>query len=150
MVAELYQEVLEALLEKYVHPQGISSEDAISSIHEERPDLFERYWRGLRDNELRPYIDVMPHHIEKDIISAFKVLSARHQTRPTVGRPTRDELTAVQCAVLYDRHNGRDPDDGRKRVWTYEKLAKKFGLGTWRTAEDYVQLGRELLDQSFR
>jgi hypothetical protein len=150
MVAELHREFLEALLEKYVHPQGISSEDAIWSIHEERPDLFERYWRSLRDIELRPYIDVKPHHTDKDIKSAFKILSARHETRPAVGRPTRDELTAVQCAILHDRYNPPDPTDKRRRTWTFERLAEEFRLGTWRAAKSHVQLGRELLNQNFR
>ena len=149
-VREFYEAVLEALLEKYVHPQGISSEDALESIHRERPELFVQLIRGLTENKPRPYIDVRPHHQEKDVVSAFKVLSARHDTRPALGRPKLDELTAVQCAILHDRYNPPDPTDKRRRTWTFERLAEEFGLETWRRAKSHVRRGRELLNQNFR
>jgi len=147
---EFYEALLEALLEKYVHPQGISSEDALGSIHRERPELFVQLMRALVENKSRPYIDVKPYHQTSFSVSAFKVLSARHDTRPASGRPKRDELTAVQCAILYDQHNVTDPTDKRRRAWTHERLDEVFGLGSCRVAQGYVERGRELLNQSFR
>jgi hypothetical protein len=147
-MTEFYEGLLSALLEKYVHPQGITTEDAVGSIRKERPELFERLMQGIYDNESRPYIDVKPYHRQQDIESAFKVLSTRHETRPTTGRPKRDELTAVQCAILYDRHNLREPADKRRRTWTYERLAREHDLESRRAAKEYVELGRELLKQS--
>jgi hypothetical protein len=149
-MTEFYEGLLAALLEKYVHPQGVSSEDALGSIRRERPELFVQLKRGLTTNKPRPYIDVKPNHIQKDIESAFKVLCARHETRPAPGRRQRDELTAVQCAVLHERYNLPDPTDKRRWTWTYERLAEEFGLGTWRAAKSHVQLGRGLLNHNFR
>ena len=59
---------------------------------------------------------------------------------------SRDRLTAVKCAILHDRHNGRDPDDGRKWTWSYKKLAEEFELSSPRAAKDHVKLGRKILD----
>jgi hypothetical protein len=143
MLAELYQEVLEAILEKYVNPQGVTSEDAIRSIHEERLDLFERYWRGIRDNESHPYIDVRPYHRKNDIVSAYTMLRERHAAQQPPGR-TRDPLIALQCAILYDDHNGPNPEDGRERIYTHKSLAQMFGLQGPRAAKDYIDLGRKL------
>ncbi len=142
---EFYEGLLAALLEEYVHPQGVTTKDAMGCIREERPEIFERLRKGLRDNESRPYIDVRPYHRQEEIESAIKILVARHETRPTTGRNKRDELTAVQCAIFYDRHNPRDPTDKRRLTWTYERLAKEFGLESWRAAKEYVRLGRQLL-----
>jgi len=145
-IREFYEELLVVLLEKYVHPQGISSEDALRTIHGERPELLKRLMQRICDNESRPYIDVKPHHRREEIESAIQMLMARHEVRPAKGRRKRDEFTAVQCAILYDRHNGKDADDRRRWKWSYEKLAEKFGLDSWRAAKEYVLLGRELLE----
>jgi hypothetical protein len=132
---EFYEGLVAALLEKYVHPQGVSSEDALESIHRERPELFEQLMQGIHDNDSRPYIDVKPHHTQKDIESAFRVLRARHSARPTPGPKNRDKLTAVQCAVLHDRHG-----------WKYEDIAKKYGwdMGS-NVVSKYIPLGRRIL-----
>jgi hypothetical protein len=116
-MTEFYEELLAALLEKYVHPQGVSSEDALGSIRRERRELFMRVIQELCANESRPYIDVKPHHTQKDIESAFRVLRARQDVGPPQGRPRRDKLTAVQCAILHDR-----------RGWTYEQIALECGI----------------------
>jgi hypothetical protein len=143
MVAELYQELLEALLEKYVHPQGITSEDAIASIHKERPDLHERYWRGLRDNGLHPYIDVRTDPRKEDILSAWTLLRERHAASRAPGR-TRDPLIALQCAILYDDYNGPNPEDGREKLYTHKSLTEMFGLPGPRSAKDHIELGRQM------
>jgi hypothetical protein len=57
---------------------------------------------------------------------------------------SRDPLVAVQCAILYDRHN-QQLKDKRQRRWTYAKLGEEFGLSSARVASDYVALGREIL-----
>ncbi len=144
---EYYEGLLTALLEKYVHPQGVTTEQAVGAIKEERPEVFERWEQRLHDNEPRPLIDVQPYHRQEDIESAHKVLSTRHETGPTTGRKKRDELTAVQCAVLHDRHNFPDQTDRRRRTWTHKRLAEEFALDSARAAKAHVQLGRELLDQ---
>jgi hypothetical protein len=145
---EFYEGLLEALLEKYVHPQGVTTEEAMRGIREENPEIFERWRDRLHGNESRPFIDVQPYHRREDIESAFQVLYDRHGTRPALGREKRDELTAVQCAILHDRHNIADPTDRRRRRWAFERLAEHFdGLESARAAKDHVALGRSLLNQ---
>ena len=64
-VSALYQGLIEALCEKYIHPQGITVEEAVNSVIKE--DLegsrrLEQLWREWQDVEEQPYIDVQPHH----------------------------------------------------------------------------------------
>lgn len=130
--------MLEGLLEMYVHPQGVSSEEALESVRRERPELFERLMQELLDNESRPYIDVKPHHTWGDIKSAFQVLRALQDARPAPGPKNRDKLTAVQCAFLHDRHG-----------WRYEDIAKKYGwdLGS-NVVSKYIREGRRVLTEA--
>jgi hypothetical protein len=144
---EFYEGLLGALLKKYVHPQGVTTEEAMRAIRNEEPELFERWRQRLYDNESRPFIDAQPYHTNEDVESALQVLRTRHERRPTTGRKKRDELTAVQCAILHDHHNLPDHADGRRRPWAYERLAEKFALESARAAKAHVELGRELLDQ---
>jgi hypothetical protein len=144
---EFYEGLLAQLLAKYVHPQGVSTEEAMRSIREENKELFDRWRQRLHDNESRPFIDVQPYHTNEDVASALQVLRARHEMRPTTGRKKRDELTAVQCAILHDQHNLRDHADRRRRLWTFDRLAEKFTLESARAAKAHVELGRELLNQ---
>ena len=146
---EFFEGLLEALLEKYVHPQGVTTEEAMRGIREENPEIFERWRDRLHGNESRPFIDVQPYHRKKDIDAASQMLHDRHGTRPALGREKRDELTAVQCAILHDCHNLADPTDRRRRRWAFERLAEHFdGPESARAAKDHVVLGRSLLNQS--
>ncbi len=144
---EFYEGLLGALLEKYVHPQGVTTEEAMGAIRKQNPEIFERWRQRLHTNESRPFIDVQ-HHTSEGIDSAFQVLSDRHDARPASGREKRDELTAVQCAILHERYNLPDPKDRRRRTWTFERLAEHFeDLESPRAAKDHVALGSSLLNQ---
>jgi hypothetical protein len=103
--------LLGALLEKYIHPQGVTTEEAMRSIREENSELYERWRQRLHNNESRPFIEVQHYHTREDVESAFLVLSARHQARPTTGRKKRDELTAVRSM----RHSARPSQPPRPR-----------------------------------
>jgi hypothetical protein len=71
------------------------------------------------------------------------------QNRPRPrGKSERDPLVAIQCAILYDRHNQKDSADGRRRTWTYERLAEHFKLKSTRAATEYVTAGREILREN--
>ena len=73
------------------------------------------------------------------------------EVQPYNGTKTRRaSLVAVQCAVLHDRHNLREPEDRRRRRWNYTRLADRFGLSSARVASDYVALGREILSRRDR
>jgi hypothetical protein len=117
----------------------------------------------------RQYIEVHEHTTDEDVRAArrviraiqdrdrFRVLQAadpatrlkmlqEKQNSPQPrGKSVRDPLVAIQCAILYDRHNEKDPADGRRRTWTYERLAEEFGLKSARAATEYVIAGREIL-----
>jgi hypothetical protein len=108
---EFYEGLLGALLEKYIHPQGVTTEEAMRSIREENSELYERWRQRLHNNESRPFIEVQHYHTREDVESAFLVLSARHQARPTTGRKKRDELTAVRSM----RHSARPSQPPRPR-----------------------------------
>jgi hypothetical protein len=87
---------------------------------------------------------------EKDVVHAFRAIKAACDLRSSGGRPPIDKLTAIQCAVLYDEHNGIDPEDRRLKHWTYKKLAAKFrrlGVKNERSAEEHVKRGREFRDK---
>jgi hypothetical protein len=137
-VSALYQGLIEVLCEKYIHPQGITIEEAVNSVIEE--DLedsrrLEQLWREWQDVEERPYIDVQPHHTQRDIESAFRMISAEHEMRPSIGRRKRDELTAVQCAILHDHHNQ-----------TYEQVALACGINPdSNDVSKYIADGRRIL-----
>ena len=94
--------------------------------------------------EYRIVVDV--HTKEADVLQAFRaVKDVLGGGRP--GKPPIDKLTAIQCAILYDDHNGSDPDDGRAKIWSYRKLAARFrilGVKNERSAELHVKRGREL------
>ena len=94
------------------------------------------------------YRIVVDEHTEgADVISAFRAIRAAYGLRNSGGRPGIDSLTAVQCAVLYDDHNGPVSDDRRERLWTYKKLAARFrarGVKNERSAALHVKRGRAL------
>ena len=64
---------------------------------------------------------------------------------PAGTKPPRNQLIAVQCAILHDRHNKTDASDKRRRLWTYKRLAEEFSLASAQAAKDHVRLGRKLL-----
>ena len=109
--------------------------------------LGHKYVERQEANEPQPYIFVTDETTEKDIKKAFRAIKASRRLRSSGGRPRRDRLVAVQCAVLYDRHRTIDPTDKRRRNWTYESLAQEFDLESAAAAEDYVDLGRELMNE---
>ena len=146
-VVEFCKAYIEAVVEKYVHPQGVSSEDVHRSIREERPELFSRFVGDLCAIESRPYIDVQPHTRQQDIEAAGIMLRESHAASPSPGH-RRDPLVALQCAVLYDCHNGSNAEDGRERAYTHKRLAEMFALRSPRAAKGHIELGREILREN--
>ena len=83
----------------------------------------------------------------QDIDNASRAIKAAADIKNRGGRKRMDKLVALQCAILYDDHNGVDPEDNRYKLWTYEKLAaylKHLGVKNKRSAEEHVKYGREL------
>jgi len=117
--------------------------EVIESILQTNFDLRFEYFKRMRELPRQWYIEVAAGITKTQVGNTFdKIVGARKQ-QGEGGAPKRDALIALQCAILYDDHNGRDPEDPRRKKWTYEKLAKKFGLPSARSAKAYVQEGRE-------
>jgi hypothetical protein len=101
------------------------------------------YAQRQLDNEPRPYIFVTEETTVEDVKEAFRAIKASQGQRGRRGRPSRDRLTAIQCAVLYDRYNSTTRDDARRKKWSLERLAETFELESIEAAEAHVELGRE-------
>jgi hypothetical protein len=141
-----WQSIIDEIGERYLKPQGLDVKEILWEVMLETPDL-QRRRKELREREtpFRHFITVGEYTTEADVKRAFRLISATLPERAEKGAPQRDLLIAAQCAILYDRHNPPDPSDGRKKTWTYPKLAEKFGLKSERAANKYVEIGRELL-----
>ncbi len=112
----------------------------------EEKGLFSQFRSAMEEIPRRFYIEVQEDTTEEDVKGAYRVLrDIQKGVNERGGASTRDPLVAVQCAVLYDHHNERDPQDTRRKKWTYKKLAKEFGLPSAQSAEAHVSLGRKLL-----
>jgi hypothetical protein len=94
------------------------------------------------------YIEVNDWTTWNDVENAFRLIRQRNPDPQEGGAPGRDALVALQCALLYDRHNSTDPEDGRVKEWTYERLAKELGLRGPRAAKKHVELGRRILREN--
>ncbi len=91
---------------------------------------------------------------KEDVLEKYAKLRAEEGLCPPGGRPRINQLTAIRCAILYDEQNPVDPTDNRRKRWTHERLAKKFGLlvqtgkkcglPSKRSAQEHVKVGREL------
>lgn len=97
------------------------------------------------EGEARPYIAVEAHTTEDDVRNAFKLMAAARPPRSRAGKPRRDPLICLQCAIWYDRCG-----------WSHERIAKHFGWKVQRpahakprseTARQYIVEGRALLGQ---
>ena len=149
--AELVEEwywlrIIDEIGKRYLEPQGLDTREILHEVMVGTPAL-SREQAKLREHEapFRYYITVGEYTTEADVRRAFRLITATLPERPEKGAPRRDRLIAIQCAILYDRHNQPDPSDGRKWAWTYQKLAEEFGLHSERAAKGYVEVGRELL-----
>jgi hypothetical protein len=97
------------------------------------------------DGVFRYEIRVDEYTTEADVRQAFRKIAAIRKKPSKGGAPGRDQLVAVQCAILYDEDNPSDLADGRRKRWTHDKLANRYGLRSGRAAKEYIQLGRLIL-----
>jgi len=156
------------LLEKIdarLKPKGINLQNLIKEVLSDNPELRDfRREAEEKHNPFRFYIEADGYTTETELREALRILRKQQGTKLAPGRSARDRLTAVQAAILHDRHNDRDPQDGRRRLWTEVRLAKELGLpvtkkeiekypGKYeeieisRAAEGHVALGRSILKE---
>jgi hypothetical protein len=137
-----------------------------------KPDVMNEIYRQEELLRQRLYIEVHEHTTDKDVRAArrairviqerdrfrvpgaadpatrLEILKEKQNSPQPRGKSGRDPLVAIQCAILYDRHNGKDLEDGRRRTWTYKRLAERFKLKSARAATEYVIAGREILREN--
>jgi hypothetical protein len=81
-----------------------------------RPDLLNEYRVLLEARPGKTYIDPNLARSEKDVRLAYRMLKKSKSPGSPSGRPGRDRLLAVQCAVFHD-----------KLGWTHKEIADHFG-----------------------
>jgi len=126
--------IFEAVFELYLEPQGLARDDVLQKIHEARPEIRETRDQEWHDLRLRTYIEVNENTTWEDVKAAFKMIDDAREERPKTGRPKRDRLRCVQCAILHDQ-NG----------WTYEQIAQRYAWPDYTLASKYVADGRKIL-----
>ena len=150
-----WRQVIEEIGKKFLEPIGLDIHEMMLGVLKNSPALLKKC-KELREQHApaRHYIAVYEETTADDVQRAFRLISDTLPERSKKGPPRRDPLLALQCAVQYDWHNGKDPEDGRRLLWSYERLAEEFGLGTGETqkakkqaAAAYVALGRRLLEK---
>jgi hypothetical protein len=138
-----WHRVLRYIGELDLELQGVDVDALIENATLYVPGLEEEYREKAERYSKRYYIGVDDFTSLEDVKSAFHMI---RKVQPAKGtKPSRDPLVAVQCAILYDRHN-QQLEDKRQRRWTYAKLGEEFGLST-RAAKDYVIMGREIIEE---
>lgn len=129
------------------HPE-IGVKDIIQAILEDE-DFALPFDSRLEEIPNRYYLDVREDTSLEDIKRGYHVIRGLQGShRDKTGAPTRDSLTAVQCAVLYEEFNAPDPVDRRRRKWSYSRLAEQFGFKSARAAKEYVIAGRRILREN--
>ena len=130
-----YEGFVDALIEQYLVPLGYTKEQVHRSVVEQQPELWKNLEEGERGNKEKPYVVVDEYTPLADAKRAAAQIGASDGQRPVTGRPQRDPLVAVECAILHDHH-----------AWKYEQLAERHG---WKSdpnlASKYVEKGRKIL-----
>jgi hypothetical protein len=129
-----YEGFVDALIEQYLVPLGLTKEQVLQSVAAQRPELWEELEERERRNTERPYIVTDEYTPPDDVRWAFSKIANSDGRRPVTGRPKRNSLVAVECAVLHDHHG-----------WTYEQLADRYGWRDPNLASKYVERGRTIL-----
>ena len=139
-----YEAMLREIGERYLKPQGLDIQKMFREVLRDS-NLREELHQRLAELPHRWFIEVEEHTTSKDVERAFKIIAAEQERPPPLGRPSRNRLIAIECALLYDKYNPRDPAKKSRRKWTHEKLAKRYGLDSKRAAKEYIADGQELI-----
>jgi hypothetical protein len=163
--------ILDEINKHHLQPLGLDVHAMWQDVLH-KPDVVREIYRQEELLRKRQYIEVHEHTTDEDVRAARRVIRAMQErdrfrvpvaadpaTRLAIlkekqdrirprGKSERDPLVTIQCAILYDRYNGNDPADGRRRTWTYERLAEHFKLKSTRAATEYVIAGREILREN--
>jgi hypothetical protein len=96
--------------ERYLEPQGVDVGTLLDNVMLDIPGLEAEYRERYERYSKRYYIGVDDYTSLEYVKSAFHMI---RKVQPSEDiKPSREPLVAVQCAILYDRHNDRDPKTG--------------------------------------
>lgn len=158
-----WQRIIQEIGERFLRPLGLDVGSMVSDVMKNCPEILREWAEEHKQNEQRYYIEVNEHTTTAEVNNAFRTIAATQGNRKRRPKPKKDELVTVQAAILYERHNGPDPEhsDRRRKRWTYPKLARELGLPVEKkqapqagrfvekevseSAEAHVRLGKELL-----
>ncbi len=139
--------ILHEIMERYIKPQGLDTKKVLDDAMD-ATGLQDEYLNRKNQVSRSYYIVVDEFTSEEDVASARRAIRAT-QSRNRGGRPRRDPLIAITCALLHDRYNEADPTDKRVKRWSYQRLYEEFqdyGVRSERSAEEHTNLGRRLLE----
>jgi hypothetical protein len=134
------------LIDRYIRPQGLDVKEVLHNVLK-TSGISAEYAERMSEVSETYYIVVDEYTSEEDLENTRRMIRAAQERNPG-GRPARDPLAALQCALLHDKYNETEPGDGRIWRWSYKRLAdefRQFGVRNARSAEAHVKLGRELL-----
>ena len=128
-----YRTVIERIGRRFLEPIGLSIWDMYDEVEDN--ELLGEYMDRIAHTPTRPYIYLDEHTTEDEIREAFRAFRVLSQEGTLEARkPPRDQLVAVQCAVLADNHR-----------WTQNQIAHHFGWKSKDRVRDHVKLGRKVL-----
>jgi hypothetical protein len=145
-----FERLLDEVNKRHLKPRGLDLREMLLEVRANSPEIEDELEKKNESNKPSYYIFIDEETRELDVRKAFRTIAAAQSNRKVPLKAPRDRLKALQAAILYDRHNPRDPTDKRRWTWTLERLAAELELGTARTAKDYIELGRDLLDKRIR
>jgi hypothetical protein len=132
---EVFNRFVTRIIEHYNNVPDVDIENVVREAMRS-PDFLAPVREGTKKNLARPFIEVKPWHTEDDIRNAFRMIRSAQKESPRRGRPKRDQLTAVQCAILADRYDENENQIGERYGWTdYSRIAR------------YIREGRQILLQ---
>jgi len=125
--------VIDELGARHLEPLGLDVKAMVHSILQDQRIQAEK--RKQADQNLpKPYIVVDEFTTDADVRGARSMIAAVQGWDSKGGASRRDRLTAVECAILFDRHG-----------WTLKQLAKHYGWISRDTARKHIQLGLQIL-----
>jgi hypothetical protein len=118
----LWIETIDAIEPHHVEALSAGGSNLIAEIWKRNPHL-EKEHRAAREKvQYRHYIEVNEDTTGADVHRAYRaIVEARKEQlkeRSKGGAPPLEPLLCIQCAILYDRHKGIDPQDRRRKEWT--------------------------------
>jgi hypothetical protein len=140
-----YEEVFSLVSDALQNEHGIDLRALRENVTEKHPEVWSRQRERLSSAGKRLVIHVERDTTEEEVTGALKILKAGLQEEPRLGRPRRDPLVCVQCAIWRDEEG-----------WSHVQIAERFNwaiqyppaqIPRSETARQHIAEGRRILNQ---